>query len=137
MKRVVVMFSIFLLILLLFSVFFWFYEARYFVGRASVSKQSFSVDNSYLFVSPLKANANGREKIRISVFILNNQGLGVMGKKVELGKSPNLKINIIQGLTDNYGKAIFDVSSEKQGEYYLEVTTEKTILPQKAHLSFN
>ncbi len=137
MKRVVVIFSIFLLILLLFSVFFWFYEARYFVGRASVSKQSFSIDNSYLFVSPLRANANGREKIRISVFILNNQGLGVMGKKVVLGNNPNLKINIIQGLTDNFGKAVFDVSSGKKGEYYLEVKVKETVLPQKAHLSFN
>lgn len=123
-------------VLLLFSLFFWLYEAKFFIGRASVTHQSFSVDNSYLFVTPLRAKANNQEKIRITVFVLNNQGLGVMGKKVFLGRDPNLNIDEIQALTDSFGKAVFDVASGKAGEYYLEVKVEDKVLPQKAHLSF-
>ena len=136
MQKKIIYLFIFLLILLGLSSYFWLYEARFFVGRASVSQQSFSFDNSYLFTSPLRAKANGQEKIRLTVFILNNQGLGVMGKEVFLGIQPDLLIEAIQGTTDNYGKAVFDIAAKKPGEYYLEVKIDGKVLPQKAHLSF-
>jgi hypothetical protein len=136
MKKHLIFLIIFLLILVSFSFFFGLYEVRFFKSRASVSQASFSVDNSYLFVSPLRAKANGQEKIRITVFVLNNQGLGVLGKEVFLSRDPSLSIDIIQGQTDNFGKAVFDVTSQKPGEYYLEVSVDNKKLPQKAHLSF-
>ncbi|MGB9707502.1 MAG: hypothetical protein ACPL1D_01985, partial [Microgenomates group bacterium] len=113
MKKTLVFLSFILLILGLFSLVFWFYEVRFFVGRASVSQQSFSVENSYLFVAPLRAKANEKEKIRVTVFVLNNQGLGVAGKKVFIGRDQNLYIDEIQALTDNFGKAVFDIASSK------------------------
>lgn len=136
MKRTLFFLLLVLLVLVLFSSFFWLYEARFFVGRAAVSSTSFSVENSYLFVTPLRAKANGQEKIRVTVFVLNNQGLGVAGKKVFLGRDANLTIEEIQALTDDYGKAVFDVAAAAPGEYYLEVKIEDKVLPQKAHLSF-
>jgi len=136
MKKRLIFVTLFLLLLLFFTSFFFLYEARFFVGRASVSQQSFSVENSYLFVTPLRARANGQEKIRLTVYILNNQGLGVMGKEVILRESPDLKVEAIQAVTDAFGKAFFDVASNKPGEYYLEVRVEGRILPQKAHLTF-
>jgi len=137
MKKNLLFLIIFLLVLVFFSIFFWLYEAKFLVGRASVSKASFSVDNSYLFLTPLRAKANNTEKIRLTVFVLNNQGLGVLGKSVILEQNPNLKIEGIQIQTDSYGKATFDVSSSKTGEYFLEIKVDGTKLPQKAHLSFN
>ena len=136
MKNLILPIIIFLLILVLFSTFFWLYEAKYFVGRASVSQQSISVDNSYVFLTPLRAKANNGEKIRLTVFVLNNQGLGVMGKSVLPSKDLNLSLEAIQPVTDSFGKAIFDISAAKIGEYYLEIKIDNTILPQKAHLSF-
>lgn len=136
MKKILPLLIIFLLVLSFFSVYFWLYQAKFFIGRASVSSASFSVDNSYLFLTPLRAKANGQERIRITVFVLNNQGLGVMGKKVILGQDPNLLIEAIQPISDNLGKSIYDVSSNKAGEYYLEVKVDDRVLPQKAHLSF-
>lgn len=136
MRKTIIFLLLILLTLLVFSLFFWLYEVKFFIGRASVSKQSFSVDNSYLFVSPLRAKANNQEKIRVTVFVLNNQGLGVPGKKVFIGRNQNLNIEEIQALTDSFGKAVFDVASSKAGEYYLEVKVEDKVLPQKAHLSF-
>lgn len=123
-------------VLVLFSGFFWFYETRYMLGRASVSQSSFSIDNSYVFISPLRAKANGQEKIRVTVFILNNQGLGVLGKKVTLENIAHLTIDSIQGLTDNFGKAVFDVSSNQAGDYFVEIKAENDKLSQKANLSF-
>lgn len=120
----------------MFSGFFWLYEAKYFKTRASVSATSFSVENSYVFVSPLKAPADGKEKIRVTAFVLNNQGLGVLGKRTTLGMDAKLNIEAVQALTDNFGKAVFDISSANAGEYYLEIRIDNTLLPQKAHVTF-
>jgi hypothetical protein len=136
MKKNLIFLIIFFLILVSFSFFFGLYEVKFFKSRASVSQASFSVDNSYLFVSPLRAKANGQEKIRLTIFVLNNQGLGVLGKEVFLSRDPSLSVDIIQGQTDNFGKAIFDITSQKASEYYLEVSVDGQKLPQKAHLSF-
>jgi hypothetical protein len=77
MKKYLLFISIFLVILLLFSGFFWLYEAKFFVGRASLTSASFSVENSYIFLTPLRAKADTK-KIRLTVFVLNNQGLGYL-----------------------------------------------------------
>ncbi|MBM4402747.1 MAG: Ig-like domain-containing protein [Candidatus Cloacimonetes bacterium] len=138
MKKSIPFFLIILLVFLLSVSFFWIYEAKIFVGRASVSQTTFSVDNSYVFATPLRAKANSQEKIRVTVFVLNNQGLGVVGKQVIVGHDFSLPLNIegIQTLTDQLGKAVFDISSNSPGEYYLEVKVEGVTLPQKVRLSF-
>lgn len=136
MKRRLVYIIVAVMSLAFFSGLFWFYETQYLVGRASVSQYSFSPDTSYVFVSPLRAKANGQEKQRLTVFVLNNQGLGVLGKKVVLENTKNLNVEVIQGLTDNFGKAVFDISTTQAGDYYLDVKVEETSLAQKARLSF-
>lgn len=136
MKKTLFFLILFLLVIILFLGFFGLYEVKFFSSRASIKNNDFSKENSYLFVTPLKARANGQEKIRLTVFVLNNQGLGVLGKKVYLERNEALYIDEIQSLTDNYGKAYFDVSSTKPGEYYLNVFVDNISLNQKAHLSF-
>lgn len=136
MKRILTFLLLFLVVLIGLSSFFWLYEVKFIVGRANVSTSSFSIDNSYLFITPLRARANAQEKIRITVFVLNNQGLGVMGKKVSISPDASLTIETVQGLTDSYGKAFFDVSSNRSGEFYLEISVSGAPLKQKAHLSF-
>jgi hypothetical protein len=101
-----------------------------------VTEQSFSQENSYVFVSPLRAKSNSEEKIRTTVFLLNNQGLGVANTAVLFTTNPKLDIDIVQGITDSYGKAVFDISSTSAGEFYLEFIVNKKPLLQKAHLSF-
>ena len=137
MKKSIIFFIILLLVMIGFIGIFGFYEVKFFTGRASVSQASFSIDNSYIFSTPSGARANGQEKIRLTVFILNNQGLGVMGKKIFIGTDPALNIEAIQGLTDSYGKAYFDISSTKPAEYFLEIKADDTALKNKAHLIFN
>lgn len=131
-----IIFIIFLIFFILgFSLFFWFYEVRFMGSRAYISG-SFSKENSYVFASPLQAKANGQEKIRVTVFVLDDRGIGVMGKKVFLEKNKHLKIEEIQALTDNFGKSYFDISSEKAGEYYLRVFVDDIEINQKVHLSY-
>ena len=137
MKKLPVFIALFLVILLGFVLFFGLYEVQFFTNRASIKTVAFSVDNSYVFITPLRARANGQEKIRLTVFVLDDQGLGVIGKKVVLDQDEALNIENIQALTDNFGKAYFDVTSTKTGEYYLKVIVDDTELKQKAHLSFN
>jgi len=123
--------------LLLVSSIFWLYEAKYFVGNARALQSDFLPENSYLFVSPLRAAANNQEKIRVTVFVLNNQGLGVSARNVSLENQPNLRIEGVQAQTDSFGKAVFDISSNKPGEYFLGVQVDGRNLPQKVRLSFN
>lgn len=137
MNRKLIIFLTALTALLMFSSGLWFYETQYLVGRADVTQYSFSVDNSYVFISPLQAKANNEEKIRVTVFVLNNQGLGVLGKKVEIKNEQNLTISTVQGLSDNYGKSIFDITSDKTGDYFISVIVDGRDLPQKTRVSFN
>src|SRR3989338_2355464 len=137
MRKSVIFIVVLLLIIVSFVGVFGLYEVKFFTSRADVSQATFSIDNSYIFSTPSQARANGQEKIRLTVFILNNQGLGVLGKKIFIGTDSSLNIETIQGLTDNYGKAYFDISAIKAGEYFLEVKADDTVLKSKAHLVFN
>lgn len=133
-NRIIIPFLALLLALLAGGL--WLSSGQFTVGRASVTVQDVSVDNSYVFVTPIRAKANNDEKMRITVFVLNNQGIGVLGKKVILSTHKNLVIDQVQAVTDTFGKAIFDVSTGTAGEYYLDVRIDTQLLPQKAHLSF-
>lgn len=136
MKKTIIYLSILFIVLILFSSLFWFYQARIYSARANVEQTSFSQENSYVFVSPLRAKGDDQEKIRTTVFLLNNQGLGVANTAILFTTNPRLNINVVQGVTDSYGKAVFDVSSKVPGDFYLEFTANKKPLLQKAHLSF-
>lgn len=137
MNRSIIFFIILLFIIAGFVGAFGLYEVKFFTSKADVSQATFSVDNSYIFSTPSQARANGQEKIRLTVFILNNQGLGVLGKKISTGTDSSLNIEVVQGLTDSYGKAYFDISASKAGEYFLEIKVDDTALKSKAHLIFN
>jgi hypothetical protein len=136
MQRFLLSSILFFLVLITFSFFFFLYEARFFGSRASVARVDISAENSYVFSNPLKALSDGKEKIRVTVFVLNSQGLGVFGKKVTLTANPQVVVDPIQPTTDSTGKAIFDYTSTIPGEYYLEVTADNVTLPQKVRLSF-
>jgi len=137
MNKILLYLIMILAAIILFSSLFWFYETRFIIGRASVSTATFSIENSYIFISPLRAKAGAQEKIRLTTFILNNQGLGVSGKQVVLDQNPNIIIEPIQSMTDNFGKAVFDISATKIGEYYLSVKVDGSELRQKARLTFD
>ncbi|MFA5136570.1 MAG: hypothetical protein WC489_04210 [Patescibacteria group bacterium] len=139
MQKAIIGILLFIIVLMFFSGLFFFYEARFMTGRASTINSSFSPENSYVISVPSKAKGDGKHKIRISVFVLNGQGLGVIGKTVTIVNPDqiNITVDTIQPTTDNLGKAYFDVASKTTGEFYLEVQVDQISLPQKAYLLFN
>jgi hypothetical protein len=108
------------------------------LGRAAetTSGGQLSKENSYVFASPIYAKADGSSIIRITVFLLNDQGLGVEGKKVEIKTAPQLQINSISSTTESFGRAIFDVTSANSGNYSISAVSEGITLPQTVSISF-
>ena len=94
------------------------------------------LENSYLFASPLQAQVDIKEKIRVTIFILDSQGKGVYGQPVFLGQDERLEITPIQAVTDELGRAIFDVAAKVPAEYLIEARVNNQILPQRVKVSF-
>lgn len=134
----IIFFIILLLISLILTVFFVRQRTTFF-GRAFSSLETtgdVALENSYLFISPLSAQSGGKEKIRLTVFLLDNQGRGVASQAVFLGQNEKLEITVVQGVTDNLGRALFDIAAFAPGDYYLEAKTNNQILPQRVKANF-
>ena len=95
-----------------------------------------SLDNSYLFVSPLTADADGVSSIQVSSFILNQKGLGVSGVEVKLNSDKPLSISEVQPVTDSLGRAIIEVRSQNSGVYTLTASVKEKTLPQTVSVQF-
>ncbi len=103
----------------------------------SGGSQDLSLENSYVFASPLRAKTGG-EKIRITVFILDNRGLGISGKTVVVGSGNLLQVMAIQPVTDPQGRATFDISSESStGLYIIQAAVDGINLIQQTTVTFD
>lgn len=108
-----------------------------YIGKATFYNTSpITLENSYLFVSPLQAKGDGKELIRVTVFLLDNRGLGVGNQTVELIRPQTLTVVDTQPITDDTGKAVFDVSSTSTGRFELSARTNGKDIPQKARAVF-
>ncbi|MFZ2152891.1 MAG: Ig-like domain-containing protein [Microgenomates group bacterium] len=106
-----------------------------FVGKATGSA-SVASGNSYLFASPLQAKADGREMIRITAFLLDGRGVGVANQTVDLHTSPSVTIKTIQAITDDSGKAVFDISSSQISQVTISASHNGQTLPQTVKVTF-
>jgi hypothetical protein len=97
----------------------------------------FSAANSYVFMNPRTAQANGVDKIRVTVMVLNGNGLGVLGKKPVLEVGTSVVKTEVQPATNNLGEAIFEFSSTKPGDYFFTVKIDGETIQQSAPLSFH
>ena len=112
------------------------HQQTIFKGQASPTK-TYSLQNSYIFGSPLTATANGQEKIKISVFLLNQQGLGVEKKQINLKTTPaGLDIETTQDITDKTGQAIFYASTKSPGRFQISAQISGQTLPQTVTVNF-
>jgi len=117
-KKILFFFLILILILSLAILVYLVSQRTGFFGRAT-SPGILSLENSYLFASPLVARAGGEEKITISAFVLSDQGLGIPGERVVLYSSPRLEAMVIRDETDSRGLAVFEISSKTPGQFNL------------------
>lgn len=137
MKRSLVILAVSLLSLFLITLLFFVLRQNILTTSTRAAPGDYSAENSYVFVSPLRAKADNLEKVRVTVFLLNSQGLGAQAKKITFGNSNDLTITAVQDVTDESGKALFDVASSKAGTYFLEVLVEGTKTQLTAHLTFD
>jgi len=138
-----------LVIFVLFGVLGLFLLAKYVIPHALVyltrasRSTKISLTNSYVFGSPLVVAADGQSKIRVNVFLLSDQGLGVPDKRVSLtvkpktaGAEANVLVKETQPMTDKFGKAVFEVSSSSAGQFVVTASVEGVELPQTVTLTF-
>lgn len=105
-------------------------------ARTPSSQVKVSRENSYIFASPVSAFADGISIIRVTVIMLSNQGLGVSGQTVKLKTSKPLTVNQVKPATDDYGRAIFDVTANTPGDYTLSAETSDLTLSQTVSIAF-
>lgn len=135
MKRFwAIVFLLFLLLALIVGLIL--VQRKVFFFPRAVEVGKISLENSYVFASPLTAKAGGGERIRVTVFILDTEGRGVYGKPVFLGQDERLEIVPVQAVTDNLGRAIFDISATAPADYFIEAGVESKVLPQRVKVSF-
>jgi len=105
-----------------------------FLGRASGS--TYSLSNSYVFASPLSAKSVS-EKIRVTVFLLDDKGRGVSGKRIELSSNPSgINFAPIQAETDKLGQAVYDLTSPVAGQFTIQASVEGQTFPQTVTIRF-
>ena len=95
-----------------------------------------STENSYLFASPVSANATGTDAIRITVILMNSQGLGISGQKVSLKASGPVTVREITPLTDTFGRATFDLTSGTRGDFTVSAFVGGITLPQTVSVAY-
>jgi hypothetical protein len=107
-------------------------------SRAAAPQSQFIIsrENSYVFASPVSAASDGVTPVRITVFLLNNQGLGVEAQKVILGVPSTITVSGVQDVTDSFGRAIFDLTSKDPGSYTISASASQISLPQSVSISF-
>lgn len=111
-----------------------------YAGRAQeqTAASSISGENSYIFASPISARSDGVSVIRLTVFLLNEQGLGVLNQKVKIIVTPNdLQIKEVQTVSDEIGRALFDVTSTIPGDYTITAAASSVALQQTVSISFH
>lgn len=117
-------------------------KALVYLTKAANQSGQFSLANSYIFGSPLVAEGNGGEKIRVSTFLLDAKGRGVPDEQISLnvvpksGSTGQPQINEIQSATDEFGKAVFEVTSTFIGQFVVSASVGGLELPQTVTLTF-
>lgn len=107
-----------------------------YVGRAREIPQVYNLENSYVFASPLTTRADGREKIRVTVFLLSDEGVGVPQRQIKLVAPTDLQAAAIQAETDSRGQAVFEVTSAVAGRFPISAQVEGKNFPQTVFINF-
>ncbi len=132
--RQVVFISIFFLISLFFGIYL-LSQRVVFQGKAS-NKKEVSLENSYIFASPLSGCSDGQSRVRITVFVLDSTGLGVGGRMVKMDLSSEVIIDAVQESTDTFGRAFFDVASSTEQVVPIAGLIDGVRLPSTLSVSY-
>ncbi len=93
-------------------------------------------DSSYVFITPPSTRADGMAKERVTIFCLDTSGRGIPRLDTDLRISLPVVVTPIQEMTDEYGKAIFDLSSATPFKGQLEVLCGSESIPSSVRAIF-
>ena len=113
-----------------------------FFGRAANTGEV-SLEGSKVFASPVIAKSGGQERIGITVFVLNTNGLGVPRQNVslvcrdqKLCTDAGAVIFPTQPNTGEKGEAMFDISSPVPATIELQAAVAGRSIPQTVTVVF-
>lgn len=120
---------LFFLIFVLFVSLYLIYEQVRYSLRTRATFGVISSSNSLAVSTPTCVPADGESRSRIYIYCNNARGFGEPHMQVSVapkGNAQYMEIIPIQGITDEVGKAIFDVTSRKDGLFGLIISCGST-----------
>jgi len=110
------------------SVFGIYYLASRVIPRALITATKASVGvtvslaDSYVIGEKILARADGEDKCKVNVFLMDKEGRSVPGKEIELTGMEGIVTD--KAISDTNGKVSFEMSSNKEGQYDLKARVE-------------
>jgi len=92
-----------------------------------------SLSSSYLIGGNILAKADGLDKCVVNVFVLDANSKGVRGVAVSLS---GMGGGELQAVSDNEGKAVFEVTSVEEGQYTLSASIGGVPLDRTLRVTF-
>jgi hypothetical protein len=93
-----------------------------------------SVNASYLIGEKITAVSNGKDKIKVNVFVVDNKGIGIKGKTVTVSGINGIEPEL--GVSDNNGQVHFEASSVTEGQYELTASINGVTIPKTVKVTF-
>jgi hypothetical protein len=110
------------------------------IPRALVSltkaapSQRVSFTNSLILGERVLVAADGTEKVKVNVFVMDDSGRGILGRSVQLlGEVGGLPMTAVTG---NEGVASFEFGSKKEGVFEIGASIEGVDLGKKVKVTF-
>ena len=103
------------------------------VSRAGVGTRV-SFADSYVIGERLLARADGEDKCKVNVFLMDEQGRSVPGRRVMLAGMGGIVEP--QGMSNKNGQVVYEMVSDKEGQFGLKATVEGVEIPQTVTVTF-
>jgi len=93
-----------------------------------------SINDSYVIGGKILAKADGVDKCRVDVFVVDSTGKGITGKRVSLEGLESI-VESVKMSGDN-GLASFEITSLKEGQFELNAGIEGVPMPRTVKVTF-
>lgn len=96
-----------------------------------------SFEQSLVLGEKILAKADGKDKCKVNVFILDPEGKGVEKKRVELSSlEKTINIEPVQGITNSDGRVGFEINSVSEGQWEVKAAVEGIELAKGVKVTF-